>query len=145
MICANGENKFDIAIRFFLYVLIFWLPYSPAVVESCVIIGLLLWIVKRSLIVPEQKRQSNKFFEQIFERLKCFRVASSPINKPIALFLTACLISVLGSAFFEQSWHNFLTKTLEWFIVYFLVIEVLTEKRYIVIAVSILLFTAFSL
>ena len=31
------ENRIDSIIRFFLYLLIFWLPYSPAVIESSVI------------------------------------------------------------------------------------------------------------
>lgn len=117
-------ERIDAVIRFFLYVLIFWLPYSPAVVESCVVVSLVLWVVKRAVI-------------------KDFKPAPSPINKPVVFFLAFCLISAISSVFWEQSLPNFLTKTLEWFIVYFLVVEVFHKKTHIYIVL--ILFMATSL
>jgi len=136
------ENKINGVIRFFLYVLIFWLPYSPAVVESCVIIGMILWMIKRGMVAGQQQNLTPSINERFFRYCKCFKLTPSPINRPVAFFLSACFLSVIGSAFFEQSWHNFLTKTLEWFIVYFLVIEVFQKKKHIYIAIFILLFTS---
>jgi len=129
-----GE-KIDWTIRFFLYVLIFWLPYSSAVIEVCVIASLILWIIKRLITIKPGSTDLPGLVD-------AFKPASSPINGAIGLFLYACLISIASSVFIEQSWHNFLTKTLEWFIVYFLVLEVFTKKRHIDIALGIFLITA---
>lgn len=138
-------RRIDSTIRFFLYVLIFWLPYSPAVVEICVIISLLLWVSKRMILRGLVWRREDLLFRQkIVEYLKGFKPARTPLNKPIAFFLIVCVLSVISSHFFENAAHNFFTKTLEWFIVYFLVIEVFQEKKHIVIVLGIWVFTAFS-
>ena len=136
-------ERIDTVIRLFLYILIFWLPYSPAVIESCVVICLILWIVKRSYILRVHGvRASSTFQKRLSDFLIGFKPKSSSINTPITFFLAVCLLSVVGSAFFEQSWHNFLTKTLEWFIVYFLTLEVITKYKYIRITLLVLLSTA---
>jgi len=142
MHCSLDENRIDGAIRFFLYVLIFWLPYSPAVVESCVVISIILWVLKRGIIAKKQQKLSGAFHERLLGYLKCFQPVPSPINKPIAVFLAVCLVSVANSVLFEQSLHNFLTKTLEWFIVYFLVIEVLLTRKHLTVLICVLIFTA---
>lgn len=135
-------ERIDAVIRLFLYILIFWLPYSPAVIESCVIICLILWIVKRSYILKVHGARSPATFKKrLSDFLIGFNPKSSSINTPIIFFLAVCLLSVVGSAFFEQSWHNFLTKTLEWFIVYFLTLEVITKYKYIRIILLVLLST----
>jgi putative inorganic carbon (HCO3(-)) transporter len=117
-------ERIDAVIRFFLYVLIFWLPYSPAVIETCVIIGLILWILKRSIA---GKRPNI--------------IPATPLNKPILFFLTVCILSASGSVFWQESLPNFLTKTLEWFIVYFLVIEAVTTRKHIYIILGVFLLT----
>lgn len=114
------ENRINSLIRFFLCLIIFWLPYSPAVIESSVIAGLLLWIFKRS--VACRRLNGN---------LAAFRLADTPLNRPIFLFGVICFLSSLSSPFWQQSLPDFLTKTLEWFIVYFLVIEGVTERKHI--------------
>ena len=114
------ENRTNSLIRFFLCLIIFWLPYSPAVVESSVIIGLLLWLLKRGMA-----------FHRSGGAWAAFRLPATPLNKPIFVFVIICIFSSLISPFWEQSLPNFLTKTLEWFIVYFLVIEGVTEKKHI--------------
>lgn len=114
------ERRIDSLIRFFLCFLIFWLPYSPAVIEISVISGLLLWILKRSIMYY---RGSGA--------LAAFRLPLTPLNKPILVFGAVCVLASLGSPFWDQSLPNFLTKTLEWFIVYFLVIEGVTERKHI--------------
>jgi len=116
-------HRIDAAIRFFLYLLVFWLPYSPAVIESCVGISLILWLIKRSL-------------------LKTFKPQTTTLNGPIAFFLFACLVSLWGSFHPEQSTRGFLTKTLEWFIVYFLAVEVFTQKKHITTVLVILSITS---
>lgn len=137
-------DRVDAFIRFFLYILIFWLPYSPAVVETCVIFILMLWLLKRGILLAEIKGPAKTVREKLFRLFKGIKPESSFLNKPIGFFMLACILSVTGSAFFEQSLRGFFTKTLEWFIVYFLVIEVFKDKRHVIIALGILIFTAFS-
>jgi len=120
------ENRINVILRFFLCVLIFWLPYSPAVIESSVVIGLLLWGIKRSVACHRLKGD-----------LAAFRLLVTPLNKPIFVFGTVCILSSLTSPFWQQSLPNFLTKTLEWFIVYFLVIEGVTERKHIYLVLGI--------
>src|SRR5262249_35154885 len=74
--------------------------------------------------------------------LRAFLPAPSYLNRAIFLFILVCMFSALGSILLTQSVHGFFTKTLEWFIIYFLVLEVFTERRHIIIALSIFLFSA---
>jgi len=139
------SERIDSAIRFFLYLLFFWLPYSPAVVETCVIISLLLWITKRIFCQdPAAKFEGLSIWQKGVLFLKKFQVAPSYLNRAIAFFLIVCILSVISSSFFGVAAHNFFTKTLEWFIVYFLVIEVFQEKKHIFILLTVWVFTAFS-
>jgi len=137
-------RRIDACIRIFLYILIFWLPYSPAVIESCVIICLLLWLSKRGIIFSMQRTSSGTIKGKLFEFVNAVKPESTFLNKPIAIFLSVCILSVTSSVFFGQSLHNFITKTLEWFVIYFLVVEVFKEKKHIYIVLGILIFTAFS-
>jgi len=137
-------NKINALIRIFLYILIFWLPYSPAVIESCVIVCLILWIVKRSIILFGKKRTDESVKSKLIWFLSAFKPEQTYLNIPITCFLLACILSVTSSAFFAQSFHNFFTKTLEWFIIYFLVVEVFKDKKHISIALGIFIFTAFA-
>lgn len=137
-------RKIDGAIRVFLYILIFWLPYSPAIIETCVILSLILWLVKRILLFCEKSKSNCSLRGKLHRTWETIKPQATILNVPIAFFTAACLLSAAGSAFAGQSLHNFLTKTLEWFIVYFLVVEVFTDKKHVYIALAIFLFTAFS-
>lgn len=137
-------HRADALIRFFLYILIFWLPYSSAVIESCVVLCLILWFFKRCILLKGQTELPDTLKKRLLWLLKGFKPESTFLNKPIAFFLLACLLSVTNSAFFGQSLHNFLTKTLEWFIIYFLVVEVFKSEKHVTIALAIFVFTAFS-
>ena len=144
MVNLSLADRIDALIRFFLYILIFWLPYSPAVVECCVVISVILWLIKRSVILTRQRGFARILKGGLSGFLKNIKPESTFLNKPIAFFLFACILSVTSSAFFVQSLHNFLTKTLEWFIIYFLVVEVFKDKKHVYIAFAIFMFTAFS-
>jgi O-antigen ligase len=120
----------DRSIRFLCYVLIFWLPYSPAAVETVVIISLILWMIKRALTI-ESCGISN-----------AFALPPSYLNASIGIFVLICLASVSGSPFFSVSLRGFFTKTLEWFVVYFLILEVFTQRKHVVTALIVLAVTA---
>ncbi len=129
-------------ILFFLYVLIFWLPYSIAVIESCVITALILWIINRNRWVEWflAKEKPSQFFLSFPKALK---PRQSFLNLPIVIFLVLCIFSVLGSPLRVHSLNAFFSKTLEWFVIYFLVIEAFQEEKHIKIFLGIFLLTAF--
>lgn len=135
-------ERIDALIRFLIYVLIFWLPYSPAVVESCVVVSFILWVVKRAVVVGQQRSSSDPTHQAFYQYFKYFSPAPSFLNTPIAFFLVFCFISAIASVFLGQSLHNFLTKTLEWFIVYFLVVEVFRKKAHIDIVLLLFIVTS---
>ncbi len=112
---SDWSAKINNAIRFFLYLLIFWLPYSSAVVENCVIIAFVLWLFKRAFIT------------------KTFRFPLTSLNISVIFFLAACIFSTVGSPFLSDSIQSFFTKTLEWFVIFFLVIEVFQTRKHIYI------------
>ena len=140
-----GRN-IDSLIRFFIYVLIFWLPYSPAVVETCVIICCILWAYKRRILFIGyfQKAGPLTVKQEFSLFLETFRPSPTILDRPIAFFLAACLISVIFSRDLLSSSHAFFTKTLEWFIVYYLVIEVFKTRRHIFVALCVFLTTGFA-
>ena len=135
-------KKIDSAIRFFLYLLIFWLPYSKAVVETSVILGLILWMVKRALFTRRFLEENQGAQINQMEVLRIWAPAKSFLNGPIAVFLIFGMISTLTSVLLLQSFQGYFMKILEWFIIYFLVIEVFTDKKHIWTAFSVFLFTS---
>jgi len=131
-------------IRVLFYILLFWLPYSPAVVETCVVLALILWILKRSILLRQKYLSGLLRNEGVLGYVTCFKPENSFLNKPILFFLIACFLSIFNSVIFFDSLHNFFTKTLEWFLVYFLVLEVFKTERQILIALGVILLTTFS-
>jgi putative inorganic carbon (HCO3(-)) transporter len=135
-----ATDRIDAFIRFFLYVLIFWLPYSPAVVETCVILSLILWTIKRCLIF--RKNLEAKTFKGQFKAIRFFRPVATPADSYILGFLLVGFISALGSPLFGKSLHGYISKTLEWFVIFYLVLEVFKEHKHIRILIFILIGTS---
>jgi len=134
-------SRIDTAIRFFLYVFIFWLPYSTAVIESCVITALILWIIKRSIVIFLKKH--SKSSEPIWRTLcNAFQPKRSFIDRNVVFLLGICILASLNSSFAQVSFRALLTKTSEWFVIFYLMLEVFTERRHIFTAISILIGTA---
>jgi len=134
--------RLDTALRFFLCLLVFWLPYSPAAVETCVILSTVLWIVKRTFLWQKKRKSGLPFKGKCLELIGAFAPAKSILNRPIAFFLAVCLLSVLSSVFWAQAMYGFFTKTLEWFVIYFLVCEAIKEKRHVALVLGVFLFSA---
>jgi len=130
----NLSHKIDSAIRFFLYLIIFWLPYSPAVIESSVITSVVLFVVKRVV----SYKPGRVAFISIFRPRKTF------LDKEIAMFLIVCIISTLLSRNLSVSAHGFFSKTLEWFVVFYLAVEVFKEKKHFICALIVFMITSFA-
>ncbi len=141
---AQFIARLDFLIRFFLYVLIFWLPYSPAVVEICVIVSFLLFVLKRSLLLEWSSIRHLPLSKKFRKIVVGFLPRQNFLNKPIGIFFCICLLSILGSEAPLNSLHRFITKTFEWFVVYFLFLEAFYEKNHVHKAWGIFLLTSFA-
>ncbi len=139
---TNAIQKIDTTIRFFLYLLIFWLPYSKAVVESSVITAFILWIVKRIIIgcICDASNPTARFDVKHF--LFSFKPPPSFLNGPIGIFVGFALVSTITGISPRESIYGLVNKTLEWFVIYFLMIEVFTEKKYVYRGIYVFLFTS---
>lgn len=123
-----------------MYALLFWLPYSIAAVEICVVSALVFWIVRTILYVIQQKPANGR--EGIEQICHAIRPGQNYLDVPIALFLFVCFLSVMGSLYEETFYKGFLSKTVEWFVVYYLVVYAFNQRRHIIIALCVLLFTS---
>jgi O-antigen ligase len=132
-------ERIDAIIRFFLYFLIFALPYSSAAVEICVGVSTFLWLIKRGMIFVYSQEHKN-----FFGFLKAFLPKTNVLNAPIGCFLAACFLSIAGSLYIQDSFLHFFSKILEWFVIFFLVLEVFTEKKHFQTALVVFLFTGIS-
>ena len=125
-------------IRGLIYVMIFWLPYSTAAIETTVILALLVWIFKAVLIFYKKysDRQSKLDLRNSLIFLK------EPNRLWIGLFLAICWISVVANGTRGYSAGGFFTKTAEWFVIYYLVCDSFREEKQFLFLLKVLFFTA---
>ncbi|UCB57016.1 MAG: O-antigen ligase family protein [Candidatus Omnitrophota bacterium] len=105
---SKAELYCDKIIEIFLYILIFCLPFSKAMIEISATFIILAWIIKK-----------------VFSR----RLVSTYLNIPIAVYILAIFLSVLFSSNFALSLKNFTTKTMEYIFLFFIVAEFIRDKR----------------
>ena len=98
----------DKIIEVFLYILIFCLPFSTAIVEISASFIILAWLLKKTLR---------------------YRPVSTYLNIPIIVYILAIILSVIFSSNFGLSFRNFFSKTMEYIILYFIVAEFICERR----------------
>lgn len=99
----------DKIIEIFIYILIFALPFSIAVIEISATFIILAWVLTRVL-----KRQLP---------------ASTYLNIPIMIYIAAVFLSVLFSSNFPLSWKNFWAKTMEYILLFLIIAEVGSRKK----------------
>ena len=85
------------------------------------IASLILWTLKRGMLWMFQGGRERGGIKNKFQALvRAFAPPESFLNRPIGVFIALCLLSALNSAFWAKALYGFLTKTLEWFLIYFL-------------------------
>lgn len=139
------ENQIDSAIRFFLFVLIVMLPYSSAAVEICVSFSMVLWVVKRTMRLINALERNKKEKKSPGALLTNYMPVETPLNGFIYWFMFACLLSSTGCVLGFESLKAFFTKIFEWFIIYFIIVEVIVEKKHIKIVFALFCLTSFIL
>ncbi|MBU0468044.1 MAG: O-antigen ligase family protein [Candidatus Omnitrophica bacterium] len=137
-------EKLDSAIRFFFYVLIFWIPYSNAAIESSFGFCFFFWMIKRVLLFIKKDKTAMSFGSKVLLFFNGFKPICSGINRPIYYFLLVSVFSVLWSVSPAMSLFSLFAKTLEVFLIFFVIVEVFTNKAQVFIALGVMTFTAFS-
>ncbi|VAW16310.1 hypothetical protein MNBD_BACTEROID05-77 [hydrothermal vent metagenome] len=105
------------------------------------ITALFLWIIKRGYLFWHKVKRNKKSPWNVFKNSFCPKPCF--LNKPIVAFLFFGSISTAVNSGGDFLLGGFLTKTCEWFIIFWLFLEVFTEKKHVFIALKIFTFTAF--
>lgn len=104
----NLADRCDKVIEIALYVLIFCLPFSKALIEIAATFMILAWLTKKVLT-------RERFFTYL--------------NIPIAIYILSVFVSVVLSVNFSLSFRNFFSKTMEYILLYSIVAEFVYDKR----------------
>jgi O-antigen ligase len=112
----------DKIIEFYLYILIFSLPFSKAMIEISASFIILAWIVKK-----------------IFD----WRLVYTYLNIPIATYIFATFLSVIVSSNFSLSLSNFGSKTMEYILIFFITCEFISDRRKLTNITLVILVSAF--
>jgi len=136
-------NAFDVAIRFFLSILIIMLPFSKASVGICIAFMLMWWLLKRIFVLTknlagERKAQDSK----LIVLLRTFKPETSILNGPIGLFIFVAILSAIGSLYFSDFLRAFFGKILRSIILYFIIIESVKQRKHIFILVCLFFLSA---
>lgn len=124
------SEKINKAIRICIYTMVFCLPFSKAIVELTISIAIGLWIFKKIYLNYKYIKIENKSISQkSVAFFKNFKLAQANSNKPLLFYVLFCFFSIFVSSSFLISSRSFFTKTLEYFLLYFVVIETILEER----------------
>lgn len=98
-------------IEYSLYILVFFLPASKAIVEICATLAFFAWIVKNT----------NNY---------SFKLPKTDLNMPLLFFIILSILSVTVTT--QQpdiSARTFFRKTMEYVIIFFMMAEVITTRK----------------
>ncbi len=113
----------DRTMEYALYILIFFLPISKAIIEICASLAILAFIVK--------KIATKKF------------VISTPLNEFLLIYLLVCGLSVVFSTNVSISLRAFFSKLLESILIYFIVVETINTKKKMYTVLGVLFLSGF--
>ena len=108
----NFRNIIDIlnkTIEWSLYILVFSIPFSKTVIEGCILVAFIAWVIKKIL-------------------LKDLRLKKTPLNALLFVFLVINIISFVNADFKLLFMRAIITKCLKFIILYFIVVETVDSK-----------------
>jgi len=95
----------DNLILFSLCLLILGLPFSNSIIEITASVAISLWLFKKIFI------------------LRTVKIEKTPLNKPIFFYLIFVALSLVNSKYLATSLKGFTLKTMEHFLLYFVIVE----------------------
>ena len=93
------------------YVIVFYIPIASAIVESFMGVAICAWLFKKFFISPKQPL----FFK-------------TPLNVPIVIYFLVCFLAVIFSSNHGISIKTFIGKTVEYFLLFFIVVETVDKR-----------------
>jgi len=129
--------RLDGIMEFSLSAMVFVLPFSKAGVEIFFSWMFTCWLVKRSLSYsPRPTVYSPQTFdfrkcvkEKIGGLIKAFRPIETKLNLPIGVFVLVGFLSMVNSVSITLSLEGFFLKLLEWIMIYFILIEIINNRK----------------
>lgn len=100
------------SIEWSLYILIFSLPFSKTLIEIAASVAIACWILKKFLSVKDG-----------------LKLPYTELNLPLLIFLFISFLSIFWSTHVEISLRAFIRKLLEYVLLYFIVVDTVTERR----------------
>lgn len=119
----------DRIVEYFLYMIIFFMPFSNAGIEICFGFAFLAWIINKATRLRVRPRT----------RLLPF----TELNKPLLAFVLANVAAVIMSVNFSSSIRPFFSKTLEYLIIFFMVVDTINTKKRIRNVFAVVILSAF--
>lgn len=139
-------NFCNIVEPFAFYGFIFFVPISIALSETFASFTLFFFFVKRwtifitssrSLLQNKVSSARKKAKELALEFCRIVKPEKSVLSRPLGLFIFACGISVLFSQYPILSLQGFFFKVLQWTYLYFVFIEFMRKKKYLLLFIGI--------
>lgn len=112
----------DRVMEYSLYLMVFYLPISKAIIEVCAVLAILAFAAKKII--------TREF------------VVYAYINKFLFFYAAVCALTIIFSSNLSISLKTFVLKLLENFLLYFIAIEVINSKRKIYTVLSIFMVSA---
>ncbi len=110
-ISGRGIYTIDNLILLSLCILIIGLPFSNSVIEVAASAAIILWLIKKVFI------------------LRSLKLENTPLNKPILFYLIFVAFSLINSQFLITSLRGFFFKTIEHFLLFFVIVETVRTKK----------------
>ena len=136
----------DKIIEFSLCTLIFTLPFSKSMVEIFFTLAFVCWVVKRWITyspqsVPLRQGSGAQAVRSPLALIKAFKPVSTKLNLPIYVFAFLGFLSTVTSVSLLLSLEGFFFKLFEWVMIYFIVVEVINNRKKINRILGVLLFS----
>ena len=96
-------------IEWSLYILVFSIPFSKTVIEGCILVAFIAWVIKKIL-------------------LKDLWLKKTPLNTLLFVFLAVNLISFVNADFRLLFARSIVTKCFKYVVLYFIVVETIDSK-----------------
>ena len=130
----------DGIMEFSLCTMIFVLPFAKAGVEIFFSIAMTCWFVKRCIKyrpytpdpipqTPYPRPRTKRVKEKISRLIKAFRPVETKLNLPIGMFVIVGFLSMVSSVSLSLSLEGFFLKLFEWIMIYFIVVEVINNRK----------------
>ena len=122
----------DRTIEICLYILIFCLPFSKAIVEISATTAIVVWIFKR--IFSEYIKMPDAIYERqketrLLRLIKTFKPVHTDLNIPILTFVVISSISLINTNHIYKSLEGFFFRWLEYVMLYFIITETINSRK----------------